>query len=268
MWLYDRFGWDVTVVAAAATLVLFTLPALTREPVPRVQTQKPSLKAFVKRPEALTIVITVLIVSFSMGITTAIDGAFLVDKGLSVAEVGIVLGIGQLAGYFLGVIASPLLSKVLKPSTSLGFGVAVLPMALLPPLVVSFLPAVDVVTASIAFGIGALGYGHLIVLYNAARFEWADTGQGGTDYAIQGSLVRVAGSAVTAVAGLTAATIGWTGFYLVALIFALICGLFFTWSSRRIRSLRAHRPEPASPARTPLIGEIETGRHVADAAIQ
>lgn len=115
--LYDRIGWTVTVLIIAAISVLPLLAALAmREGDPAGATasqRRPSIRAFLKRPEARAILVVALIYRASEGLVKAMEGPYLVDRGVPLDWIGYISGGGAAtAGLAGSAIAALLLRKL------------------------------------------------------------------------------------------------------------------------------------------------------------
>ena len=115
--LYDRIGWTATVLIIAAISALPLLAALAMregDPVGATATQpRPSILAFLKRPEARAILVVALIYRASEGLVKAMEGPYLVDRGVPLDWIGYISGGGAAtAGLAGSAIAAILLRKI------------------------------------------------------------------------------------------------------------------------------------------------------------
>jgi MFS family permease len=181
--VYDRFGWDAAIYAAVAGLILCTVPAaLRREEPPRVAAPPASLGRFIRRRDSPLILFAVPALSFAIYFPVLADSVFLVDRGFSLAESGVIVGLGQGAGYFVGLAAAPFILGWSPTAARLAaFAAALAPLG---PMALS-LVEVGVAQAAAVYFASALLLSPLIVEVNARRIMWADRGQPATDFAIQ-----------------------------------------------------------------------------------
>jgi PAT family beta-lactamase induction signal transducer AmpG len=115
--LYDRIGWTATVlvVAAVSALPLFAAFAMReRDPLgASAQTVRPSILAFLRRPEAREILIIALIYRASEGLVKAMEGPYLVDRGVPLDWIGYISGGGAVtAGLAGSAVAALLLRRI------------------------------------------------------------------------------------------------------------------------------------------------------------
>ncbi|MDR6871605.1 PAT family beta-lactamase induction signal transducer AmpG [Bosea sp. BE125] len=105
--LYHRIGWTgMLLVIAAVSLLPLAAAALMRESDAAAPAlQKPSLRAFLRRPEARQILWIALIYRASEGLVKAMEGAYLVDAGIPLDQIGYLSGLSAttagLAGSFI-----------------------------------------------------------------------------------------------------------------------------------------------------------------------
>ena len=115
--LYDRIGWTATVLIVAAISALPLLAAFAmREGDPTgasATSPKPSIRAFLKRPEARAILVVALIYRASEGLVKAMEGPYLVDRGVPLDWIGYISGGGAAtAGLAGAAIAALLVRKI------------------------------------------------------------------------------------------------------------------------------------------------------------
>lgn len=94
--LYAQIGWTgMLLVIAALSLLPLIAAAMMREsdPVPDAQAPRPSIRAFLKRPEARQILWIALIYRASEGLVKAMEGAYLVDAGVPLSQIGYLSGL-------------------------------------------------------------------------------------------------------------------------------------------------------------------------------
>ena len=256
--VYDRYGWDAAVSVAAALFVFFFIPALVRREKPlhaAARTErsaaKPSVARFLRRRDSYVIIALLAAGGIAQGMYFPMMGAFLVDAGLAVTEVGAVLGVVVVIGMFIG--ATVAMTAVNRLGTKLT--VALLAMAAFP----AFVPAVYIATQeslglvpiilgmSIPTSVLALMY----VVFVVARLSWTSTLQAGTDYSIQSAIFRGGATAAVGVGGLLAAWLGWIGFFVAyAAIVVAVLLVFFVVSDPLDRLVARRVEREQSLART------------------
>lgn len=115
--LYDRIGWTATVLIVAAVSALPLMAAFAmreRDPAGSAASAKrPSILAFLKRPEAREILVIALIYRASEGLVKAMEGPYLVDRGVPLDWIGYISGGGAVtAGLAGAAMAAFLLRKM------------------------------------------------------------------------------------------------------------------------------------------------------------
>ena len=93
--LYHHFGWRVMLLAAAAFSLAPLVAALGMregEAVPDAAAPRPSIRAFLRRPEVRTILWVALTYRVSEGLVKAMEGAYLVDAGVPLDRIGYLSG--------------------------------------------------------------------------------------------------------------------------------------------------------------------------------
>ncbi len=95
--LYHHIGWTgMLVTIAAISLLPLIAAAMMREddPVPgAAQAPRPSIRAFLKRPEARQILWIALTYRASEGLVKAMEGSYLVDAGIPLDQIGYLSGL-------------------------------------------------------------------------------------------------------------------------------------------------------------------------------
>jgi MFS transporter (putative signal transducer) len=95
--LYHHIGWTgMLVTIAAISLLPLAAAAMMREddPVPgAAPAQRPSIRSFMKRPEARQILWIALTYRASEGLVKAMEGSYLVDAGIPLDQIGYLSGL-------------------------------------------------------------------------------------------------------------------------------------------------------------------------------
>jgi PAT family beta-lactamase induction signal transducer AmpG len=223
--LYDTFGWEVVMQFAAVMLVVGSLLAMILpERPPRNDAPAPPLSltttareiaAHLKSPASIQVLGVVLLVQFAIAFPFRIEGAFLVDKGLTLTEIGFLGGGAATIGSVFGTLLGERMGRrwgLRKAIALCAFSAAIIAGTY---IFVAASPITAWEYALINLMVTVIG-APLGVLFNAARFRWSSPSRTATDYTLQSSLTYVAQAAASVGAGLLAGWIGWTGFYIVA----------------------------------------------------
>jgi MFS transporter (putative signal transducer) len=103
--LYRHVGWQsmLGMIALISVLPLFAAFAMREHdpPGPRRALDRPSILAFLQRPEAVRVLAVALVFRASEGLVKAMEGAYLVDAGVALDGIGYLSGLGA-AGAGLG----------------------------------------------------------------------------------------------------------------------------------------------------------------------
>jgi MFS transporter (putative signal transducer) len=94
--LHHSIGWTgMLVTIAAFSLLPLIAAAMMREgdPTPAETAKRPSIRAFLRRPEARQILWIALIYRASEGLVKAMEGSYLVDAGVPLNQIGYLSGI-------------------------------------------------------------------------------------------------------------------------------------------------------------------------------
>ncbi|MEM8985190.1 MAG: MFS transporter [Pseudomonadota bacterium] len=235
LFVADIYGWSPAFVAAALLFILFNSPALIRKepPAPEKALQKARdgggarLGAFLKRRVNLHVLAIVFAVSFSVQMPVTVIGPFLGDKGLTLTEIGIAIG---LAASFGAIISLGVASVAI---TRIGPKRMAIAMLFVGPLAAPgflWLAASD--APPIIAVIGVIFWATIctaptrMVLY-AARMGWTSDEQVGTDFTFQQSTWFLGYAATGAFSGVLAAQVGWVWFFIVNVLLTLCALVFF-----------------------------------------
>jgi MFS transporter, PAT family, beta-lactamase induction signal transducer AmpG len=230
--LYDTLGWSVVAWMAAAMLVLGSLPAMLlperpplREPLARragVGVVISELKAHLRSPASWAVLGLLLLVQIAIALPFRNQGAFLVDKGLSLAEIGFLGGGATTIGAILGNLLGGKIGNRFGLQKALWIGCGGLAGVAFIYLYIAAAPM-----TGIRYGIlelfAILLFSPFYVALNAARFRWCSPVRTGTDYTLQSSLTYVAQATAGVGGALIAESFGWVAFFVLSGAFMLLC---------------------------------------------
>lgn len=259
MVVYQSYGWSTAISTAAGLLVALTLPALIRPEAPptesllthRHRSARDRLRDFLARSENRRILLVIVVSSFVTGLAPAMIGAFLVDKGLEVGEIGVVLGLASTAG---AVVANTTYGAWILhrfgPKTMARLLLVLVPLGLVPMVLLA--RAAEPTSAHVAAAIVAstLLTAPADVVVFAARLGWTSPSQVGTDFGIGASAYVLGRSFLaTAVAGPLAALAGWSGYFLLIGAFSVVSlALFLALFDGIERDVAAHARPVVPPS--------------------
>ncbi|MEM6537066.1 MAG: MFS transporter [Pseudomonadota bacterium] len=218
LYVTDRYGWTAAFLTAAGLFILFNLPAILRkEPaaVAAASTKRAKVRDYFQRAVNLRILAIVFAVAFTVQMPVAAIGPFLSSKGLTLSEIGIVLGISASVGAILSLsIASVVISRYGAKKVAIGL-LFISPLAA-PPFL--WLAAQETATATVVVLIilwSTLCMAPVRMALYAARIGWTSEGQAGTDMTMQQSTWFIGYAVAGAVGGVIAGQLGWVAFFAI-----------------------------------------------------
>lgn len=295
------WGWQWT-LAAQAAIYLALMPVTIFAPEPKLAHEPPKkildaiwqpFVGFLGRPRALEITAFVLLYRLADSFAGALISPFLLQKGFSAFDVGVVRGAvgvwGTLLGNFLGGLLAARVGVgralwicgVLQIVSNVGYaiiavidptvGMIALPSFLGGGAVASSISlplqaAIFVETAAGGMGWGAFGV--LLLRLTDKRFS-------ATQYALFSSLVGLARTFVGPPAGIMADAMGWAPFFLVSMLFGLpglvVLRRFVPWGEEPKEisgeALEPIAPGPPWPRRTLWLSGVAAGAGLAAASL-
>ncbi len=276
--LYGWIGWPATMVVMAviSTLPLAAALLMHEDARPAAARERPSLKAFLARPETHDILIVALVYRASEGLMKAMEGPYLVDAGLPLSWIGYLSGASAATAGIGGSVVAALCLRRIGEGATLGLlgGLRTLCFFLF------FLHAAGVLTGTIPL-LGAAGfqtmirYMEIVALYSLFMGA-ASSRQPGTDFTILACaqlLVYLVGSML---AGVLADALGYPALFAIS---TAISAVAVVYTTRRLsRRHCPRRPEGRGEARSaplPLLrhrhrqrhGEGHAGRERAEAGV-
>jgi MFS family permease len=231
LWVFGRAGWTIAFLGMAAALLVSTVPiALHREPyVPRVESPKALLWDAVARPGFAAWAVVLATYKTGEWFATGMLRVFLTDAGVTIDELGVMLGIvgfsAGLAGALLGGAATP---KLGRRRALLVFGalqtlaIGSMAIAVVSPTMETFY-AVSVAEH--------LTSGMATAALFTAMMDFSRPSSAGTDYTVQACIVVIATGAASMSSGVSAAAFGYAGHFLLAAMLSLV-GTAMVWLYR------------------------------------
>ncbi len=255
--IFKFFGWGTALVVAGVLMFTLSLAVLFKPepPLPAAAAARlgsASLMEYLRHMRWRRLLLVVYFANFARSLFVAVFGAFLVDKGLSIAQIGIVAGGANTVGSMLAALAMVPLLRRWGIRRTLGRAI-VLSVAAIPAVI--WLAASDKPSVTAVVGVVlwlTLTTAPITISLLAARLGWTSQGQTGTDFTIQSSAYLLGFVTALAVAGPAAKRLGWPLFF--ALQATLMLGsslLFLAWFDRieaDVAAWRQRRDGPADPA--------------------
>ena len=282
VWGGAENGWAPMIVAAAALLVMFTIPVLIRREPPlsediqkrRAAGDRPRIIKFLKRKDSQYISFLLLVGGFLNFMLTPLIGPLLVDKGFELLEVGIVLGAAVPIAAPLGAAASGALITAFGLRWMLaavavfgGFAFTCFILAVTagfqpPPFLEPLSTSVNSLAPDWSAGPRALfailvlipvasTVAALHMIFTVSRMGWASRTQAGTDFTLHGAVYNIGRTVTVAVSPFIAAALGWAGFLIVMATLIISVLVFYLYimahldalcDRRRIREGELHAP--------------------------
>ena len=230
--LLNRWGWTNSLLSLAAMMVLALVPILVyREP--RRQTIDSSNRfrprdyfkifvRFVQRPGMGTWLLVLGLYAAAHNLSATMFTPLLVDTGLSMADIGSLLGVFGIGMSIVGTLAAGVLMVKLgrKGTLLLASAIALIGILfyLLPTFGYTQRPILYCIVSFAFFSLGMVGTTAFTIMMDKSRPEMA-----GTDYTLQTSLIGI-GSMLSAVtSGVLAETIGYRGVFMLSGVLGLVC---------------------------------------------
>lgn len=246
----ETIGWSLTMTVASGMLIAAALPAILRpEPPPpaasrerRERGERPDLVKALKRRDSRYILPFVFVFGFGNTFFATLLSVFLIDKGLSLTEIGIILPIAAFIGTGSGALLTPFFVSRIGLRGAAVIGLLTLPVEglvfawfaasdTLPPpyLMIPVLAVLNFTTSIYSFAV------------NNSRFRWSSKAQAATDFSMQSSFWNFGVWAAGTVAGFVAAGVGWTWFFVIVAIVGVVSAGTYVCMFNRVERLVVER---------------------------
>lgn len=247
---YEYSGWTASFLAlTGAMLLTLVLVLLTPEPKREAISErdaKPSFASFLARPGAWAMLAIAATFYFFTTMVSSMKGAFLVDSGLSVAQVGIVGGTGAAAIAIAGAALGSLLVQRFGARTVAVYGGGVSALLLGLWLAPALAKSIDLPTAVGMALVSGIVSGIAYVGFFTLFMKWASPAQAGTDFTVLQCTESLTNIAASVLAGQIAGSFGYSSLFAIAPIGGLAAILLIA------RLLRHSDPDEVAPAYEPL----------------
>lgn len=224
--IIDKTGLAAGIGAmAVVVLLIFLALAATREPPPdaegSIEDRRPSLWAFVKRPEARLMVLMIFFARFGASFSNGMLQPYLVDVGMDLSDIATLMGVAGVGGSLAGCLVGSLIVRLLRRRTALIAACSLQALALMgywaiaasgSTSLLAFAIAVEYFCTSLVF----------VALYTV-MMDCCDPRQAGTDFTIQscaGNLVTILGGVFS---GWSAEALGYANHFLIGFLITLGC---------------------------------------------
>lgn len=214
--VFDAAGWRPTLLSLGAMLLLATVPVvLYREPPSEAPArQSLSLGWWLRRPGSGGWLLLLLLYKAGEALATGMLRTFLTDTGLSLTEIGWMLGgVGFTAGLVGALLGGALVNRLGRRRALLLFGVLQLGAVLLYALVA---PGASLPVLALVCGAEHLASGMATAALFTVMMEQCRPEHAGADYTVQASVVVIATGLAATVSGFSAEALGYAGHFLLA----------------------------------------------------
>jgi PAT family beta-lactamase induction signal transducer AmpG len=224
--LYDSLGWRSCLVLMAVATGVSLLPMCLRaEPSPPLEAVRDgrttaSVFLFFRRRGAWRIVLFMLVLYGPMSLGLGMVRPFLVDLGLSLTEIGWMMGTG---GSLAGLAGATLAGSLINP---LGRRGAIVCSGLLQAALIGGMSLVATAPTQNTFVITCLVcaemfiYSTFFVAVATVAMDWSSLAQAGTDYTIMQCCMFLTGIVATAAGGFLASAVGWAAYFTFSAVLA------------------------------------------------
>lgn len=227
---FGVFGWQGALLLLALMMILGTLPLWHFQPKAHVVDDQPIWPlwlAFFKEPGAWLWLGMIFLFKFGDAFGTQMIRPMLVDQGISLEQMGLILGsAGFAAGLFGALAGGWLVTQLGRQTALLGF-LVLEAFALLSYLGINGQDMLHIYTAVILEHIaGGMATAALFtVMMDRCRDHSA-----AADYALQSCVVVIAGLIAGALSGFSATLLGYDGHFMLAAILCIVA-VFVVWQA-------------------------------------
>lgn len=241
--VFDAVGWRPTFLALGALLLAATVPiALYREPPSEPPpTQSLGLSWWLKRRGAGAWLTLLVVYKAGEALATGMLRTFLVDSGLTLTDIGWMLGgVGFTAGLVGALLGGGLVARLGRRRALLLFGVIQAGAVLLYAVVARGAATLPLLTAVCAVEHVASGMATAAVF--TAMMDACRPDHAATDYTVQASLVVLATGGAAAVSGFSASALGYSAHFALS---AALCVAGTLYAALTFHPPRTLAPEAA-----------------------
>ncbi|MEL6333456.1 MAG: MFS transporter [Cyanobacteria bacterium J06626_26] len=229
--LLNRWGWTNSLLSLAAVMVIALVPVLVyREPGRKAAASNvfgprdyfEIFFRFVQRPGMGIWLLVLGLYAAAHNLSATMFTPLLVDAGLSMADIGSLLGIFGTGISILGTLtAGMLVGKLDRKGTLLVASAIALTGTLvyqLPTFGFTQLTVLYSIVSFAFFSLGMVGTTAFTIMMDKSRQEMA-----GTDYTLQTSLIGIGSVLSAAVSGVLAEAIGYRGVFALSGVLGVVC---------------------------------------------
>jgi MFS transporter, PAT family, beta-lactamase induction signal transducer AmpG len=245
--VFDWGGWMPAFGLLAALAILSVVPVLLSperrsESVAPDRKRKPSLLATIRRPGAVFIMSVAALFHFAPAMVGAMLGPFLVDAGLSLADVGMITGTGiAVIAVFGGGLGGLLARRFPVERVAVGSGLAAAlglglwGVAAAYATLSTGLAMAIIATVGFAGGIAYVGFFTIFM-------RWSSLQQAGTDFTLLQCTESCTNIVAAIAAGQLASLLGYGGLFAVAVVIGVLA---MGWNAFALSQIAGRRSDTA-----------------------
>lgn len=226
--LLSQWGWKATLLTMASIMLVALIPIFQHQErinkPSKISTSEPALKNlidFCRRPGMGRWSLMLVFYSSGSMMATTMFRPLLVDTGLSLGEIGLLLGVVSYSAGILGAIVSGLSIAPLGRKRSLILFGSLRAIAIsayfLPAFGLTDLPVLYLVAIIVQISISMATTPLYTIMMDKSNLETA-----GTDYTMQNSIVYLGGIIAAAMSGIIARAVGYQGVFAVSIVISII----------------------------------------------
>lgn len=227
--LLDKIGWQYGLIAMSFMLILNLIPILLHQEDIVIKPQQSNLFKsyiqsfvhFIKRPNIIPWLIVIPLYMIGDSVTSVLIRPLLVDRGLTLSEIGWILGIVSYSARIVGALTAGIMIMRIGRKKSLilfGFISAISTLLyILPANGINSLPVLYTVCILVNT-IQSMAYTALL----SAMMDKCTLTGAATDYTIQVSIMFLGGIGATVISGILAKATNYTFVFLVSTVITLL----------------------------------------------
>jgi MFS family permease len=238
--VFDALGWSGSFVAMALAMLLLSVPVLLLVEPERAQNpraESPFAGHFLRRRDALPILGLLISYKFGDAFALAMLRPLLVDRGVTLAQIGSLLGLyGFTAGLAGALLGGALVNRLGRKPSLLAFGA----LQAVSVAGYAFLAAgamrTDLLYALTVFE--HLAGGMATAALFTTMMDWCRPEHNATDYAVQASSVVIASGIAAGASGYSAQALGYERHFLLSAALSLLVLAIVARVFRSVASLQ------------------------------
>lgn len=239
--LFDHGGWMpalglLAVITALSIVPVLLMPRSSTQVQDVASTDRPSLKKMLRRENAFFILSIAGLFYFANALSSAMVGPFLIDSGLSLADVGLVTGASVAVTLLVSSLAGSALCRWFGPVRVAIVAGGIAAAALLLWWLLALQPHVALLMVlSVKFAIG-MASGVSYVAFFTIFMQWASPKQAGTDFTILQCTESWTNILAAIIAGQLASLLGFAGHFLASSLVGFAIIVWITFALLRMRN--------------------------------